>query len=276
MGDRKISELEKSVATLKEHLHKQAHEQMEEMAKVRDHVTRLSTLGGGFFSKKRTNGQGTPVAAGAAAPAQTAEEIAEEREEAARAAEEIMKITDLLKAKETQLAEVNARLQEVRGNVAALEGQHAEKRALEEANDEARFAQQDQQFVAGDLQLELETLMEENKKMKEEGTAGDFEAERHQLRSEIKNLRTNLDVINKLHQSMSVEETKAQLGSSPQKHFEQKMAQLGHRLKQMVLVHKSVLRKHAQAELNHRDTSKRVASRDRKISELEKSVATLK
>merc|ERR1712167_69295 len=92
-------------------------------------------------------------------------------------------------------------------------------------------AQQDQQFVAGDLQLELETLMEE---------------------------------------------TKAQLGSSPQKHFEQKMAQLGHRLKQMVLVHKSVLRKHAQAELNHRDTSKRVASRDRKISELEKSVATLK
>merc|ERR1719197_2398186 len=41
-----------------------------------------------------TSGQGTPVAAGGAAPAQTAEEIAEEREEAARAAEEIAKITD--------------------------------------------------------------------------------------------------------------------------------------------------------------------------------------
>merc|ERR1711939_1003808 len=165
---------------------------------------------------------------------------------------------------------------EVRGNVATLEGRHAEKRALEEANDEARFAQQDQQFAQQDLQLELETLMEENKKIQEEGTAGDFEAERHQLRSEIKNLRTNLDVINKLHQSMSVEETKAALQQSPQKHFDQKMAQLGHRLKQMVLVHKSVLRKHAQAELNHRETNKRVAARDRKITQLEESVAGLK
>jgi kinesin family protein 5 len=225
-----------------------------------------------------TSGGGAAAAAAGGQPAakKTEEELAEEAEEEARLAEEITKITEMLQGKETQLEKVNVMLAEVRGVVAKLEENHAARRALEDEHDERRFRQQDRQFAAGDLQLELETLEEENEKIKAEGTAGDFEAERHQLRSEVKNLRTNLVVINKLHQSMTVEEAKVAMGSSPQKNFDQKMAQLGHRLKQMVLVHKSVLRKHAQAELNHRETNKRVAARDRKITQLEESVAGLK
>jgi hypothetical protein len=42
-----------------------------------------------------------------------------------------------------------------------------------------------------------------------EGTAGDFEAERHHLRSEVKNLQSSLVLIGKLHQSMTVEQAKA-------------------------------------------------------------------
>jgi len=222
------------------------------------------------------SGSGGAAAAGSPATKKTEEELAEEAEEEARLVEEISKITEMLAGKTTQLEKVNVMLAEVRAVVTKLEENHAAKRALEDENDERRFRQQDRQFAAGDLQLELETLQEENEKIKSEGTAGDFEAERHQLRSEVKNLRTNLVVINKLHQSMTVEEAKAAMGSSPQKNFDQKMAQLGHRLKQMVLVHKSVLRKHAQAELNHRETNKRVAARDRKIAQLEESVAGLK
>jgi len=222
------------------------------------------------------SGSGGAAAAGSPAAKKTEEELAEEAEEEARLVEEISKITEMLAGKTTQLEKVNVMLAEVRAVVTKLEENHAAKRALEDENDERRFRQQDRQFAAGDLQLELETLQEENEKIKSEGTAGDFEAERHQLRSEVKNLRTNLVVINKLHQSMTVEEAKAAMSSSPQKNFDQKMAQLGHRLKQMVLVHKSVLRKHAQAELNHRETNKRVAARDRKITQLEESVAGLK
>ena len=48
------------MASLKESLRVQAEEQAEEMAKVRDHVTKLTELGGGWFSKKRTlRGGGT-------------------------------------------------------------------------------------------------------------------------------------------------------------------------------------------------------------------------
>jgi len=223
---------------------------------------------------------GTTAALGLAtfaAPRQkTSEELAEEAEEEARVNEEIAKVKQMLTSKESELDKVNTLLAEVQGVVAKLEETHAQRRALEDENDERRFRQQDTLFAAGDLKLELETLQEENEKIKDEGTAGDFEAERHQLRSEVKNLKANFVVISKLHQSMSVEEAKAAMGSTPQKNFDEKMAQLGHRLKQMVLVHKSVLRKHAQAELSHRETNKRVSARDRKLASLEESVAGLK
>jgi len=231
--------------------------------------------GGSPTSSPGSSAPGT--SAGLAAPYQkSAEEVAEEEEERKRVEDEIAKVTEMLKTKETELEKINALLAEVRGVVAKLEENHATRRALEDENDERRFRQQDKLFAAGDLKLELETLHEENEKIKAEGTAGDFEAERHQLRSEVKNLKTNLVVINKLHQSMTVEEAKVAMSGSPSKNFDDKMAQLGHRLKQMVLVHKSVLKKHAQAELSHRETNKRVDARDKKITQLEASVAALK
>jgi kinesin family protein 5 len=205
----------------------------------------------------------------------TPDELAEEQEEQARLSEEIAKISEMLQGKESRLAKVNAMLAEVRAVVAKLEENHAARRALEDESDERRFRAQDRQFAAGDLRLELETVQEENERLRTEGTAGDFDADRHALRTEVKTLKANLVIINKLHESMTAASAASQAQPN-MNNAEEKMKQVGQRLKQMVLVHKSVLKKHAQAELAHRDTSMRIAARDRKIAALEESVANLK
>jgi len=214
----------------------------------------------------KANGGGDTQASVTAAVTQVAAVLHIEKEAATQRAEEAEKLTMMLRQKETEVKVAEQALQEALGLIERLEAEvdpstlaaqqsEAEKLAVEGSRPSLSLEQIEQQ---------IEQVRKENEDLKSQGTSA-WGSERRQLTAEINKLKKDLEAA----RGMGGE--KHDGGSSPDENAKQRkqMQSLQQRLEQMVLVHKSILRKHASAELKHREANKKLVLRDARIKQLE-------
>jgi len=200
-----------------------------------------------------------------AAVTQVAAALHTEKEEAVRRVEEAEKLTMMLRQKETEVKVAEQALQEALGLIERLEAEVNPSKIAEQQSEKERLEKEGGSALSlAEIEKQIELMKQENENLKSEGTNA-WSGERKQLMTEINKLKKDLEA------ARGMGGAQGGGGDSPDENAKQRkqMQSLQQRLEQMVLVHKSILRKHASAELKHREANKKLVLRDARIKQLE-------
>merc|ERR1719473_1661888 len=214
----------------------------------------------------KKNGGAESGTAVAAAVTQVAAALHSEKEAATARAEEAEKLTMQLRQKETEVKVAEQALSEALGLIKRLEAEVDPSSIEAQQSEQARLVAEGSRpsLSLEQIEQQIEQVRKENEDLKSAGTSA-WSSERKQLSAEILQLKKDLETARGLGGGAG---SPSGGGDEDAKQRKQ-MQSLQQRLEQMVLVHKSILRKHASAELKHREANKKLVLRDARIKQLE-------
>jgi len=224
-------------------------------------------------SGKRPSGKAGSAAVSAVV-GQVHAALSEEMDLSSAKQAEADKLTALYKAKENEVRMAEMQLEEAKGLVQRLEAEASPEAMLEQQKAMATSAENEEDEIdLSELEKAVDAIKAENDALKKAGTNA-WDGERQHLQEEILKLKKDLEAA---RGNDDVGAGGADGDKSPDESAKQRkqMQSLQQRLEQMVLVHKSILRKHASAELKHREANKKLVLRDARIKQLEETARAI-